>query len=113
MQYVFGGISPPILNAMFVAGQAIPVRFPLFAADHTIVSTAVANLQVFRLTSTGLVPVNVTSDGSSNTGTLFRYDPNAKQYVYTMSTKRYVPGSYLLRVVVNDGTIHDVPILIH
>jgi hypothetical protein len=113
VEYVFGGINPPIPNAVFAVGQAIPVKFQLFAADHTIVGTAVANLQVFRSTSTGLVPMNVVPAGTSSTGTFFRYDPIAKQYVYTLSTKGYISGTYVLRVVLKDMTTHDVSIVIH
>jgi hypothetical protein len=113
VEYVYGGINPPIPNAVFTVGRAVPIKFQLFAADHTIVSMAVANLQAFRVTSTGLVPVTVVPAGTSNTGTLFRYDPTAKQYVYTLSTNGYVSGTYVLRVLLNDNTTHDVSIALH
>jgi hypothetical protein len=113
VEYSFGGINPPIPNAVFSVGQAIPVKFQLFAADHTVVSTAIAHLEVFRVTSTGMVPAIVVAVAASNSGTLFRYDRVAKQYVYTLSTNGYLSGTYLLRATLNDGTHHDASILIH
>jgi PKD domain/Dockerin type I domain len=113
VEYVFGGINPPISDKVFTVGQTLPVKFQLFAADHSVVSTGIAHLQAFLNTSSGLVPVRVSSVANSNSGTLFRYDPIHQNYIYNLNTKGFSPGTYLLRVVLNDQTSHDVSVVIH
>ena len=111
----FNGYFSPLLNtgaSLFQSGRTIPVKFALTAADGTIVSNAVANLQVYFVltTPTGTVDetVNTLPSGSSNTGTLFRFDPTSGQYIYNLSTSGFASGTYLLRTTLNDGTTHDV-----
>ncbi|MGH9774551.1 MAG: PxKF domain-containing protein [Candidatus Acidiferrales bacterium] len=113
--YNFIGYFTPILNdgsAFYHSGRTVPVKFQLTAADGSIVSNAVANIQVFQVLSTpsGTVDMSVdtTASGSSNTGTLFRFDPTSNQYIYNLNTGGYASGTYLLRTTLNDGTTHDV-----
>ncbi|HLY62799.1 MAG TPA: PxKF domain-containing protein [Terriglobia bacterium] len=117
--YNFNGYFMPILNSgasLFQSGRTIPVKFALTAADATIITNAVANLQVHLIltTPTGTVDetVNTLPSGSSNSGTLFRFDPTSGQYIYNLSTSGFVTGTYLLRTTINDGTTHDVTISI-
>jgi len=117
--YAFSGYLVPILSngtAVFKSGSTIPVKFQLTAADGTFVSNAVANLQVFQVLNTPTGTVDMTVDtvasGSSNTGTLFRFDPTSNQYIYNLNTQGFVSGTYLLRTTLNDGTTHDVQISI-
>lgn len=113
--YTFLGYFKPLLNdgtSLFQSGRTIPVKFQLTASDSSFVTDAVANIQVYRVvaTPTGTVDMSVDTlpSGSSNTGSLFRFDPVANQYIYNLSTKGYSSGTYLLRTTLNDGTMHDV-----
>lgn len=115
VQYNFLGYFNPILNngaAFFHSGRTVPVKFQLTAADGSIVTNAVANIQVFLILSTPIGTVDETIDtlasGNSNTGTLFRFDPGSGQYIYNLSTSGYAIGTYLLRTTISDGTTHDV-----
>lgn len=115
VQYNFSGYFNPILNdgsAYFHSGRTIPVKFQLTAADGSIVSSAVANIQVFEIlnTPTGTVDesIDTLASGNSNTGTLFRFDPTSNQYIYNLSTSGYATGTYLLRTTISDGSTHDV-----
>ena len=115
VQYNFNGYFNPILNngsAYFHSGRTIPVKFQLTAADGSIVSNAVANLQVFLILNTPAGTVDESIDtlapGNSNSGTLFRFDPTSNQYVYNLSTSGYASGTYLLRTTISDGSTHDV-----
>jgi hypothetical protein len=117
--YSFGGYLVPVLNdgsAIFNSGRTIPVKFKLTAANGTFITNAVANLQVFEVLNTPTGTVDMTVDtlasGSSNTGILFRFDPTSNQYIYNLSTKGFLRGTYLLRTTLNDGTTHDVQISI-
>ncbi|MDP9268494.1 MAG: PxKF domain-containing protein [Acidobacteriota bacterium] len=109
------GYFSPLLNdgqAVFKAGRTIPVKFQLTAADGSIVSNAIANIQVYKVLNTPTGTVDMTVDtfasGSSNSGTLFRYDASSGQYIYNLSTQGYGVGTYLIRTTLNDGTTHDV-----
>jgi hypothetical protein len=111
----FLGYFNPLLNdgtAVFQSGRAIPVKFQLAAPDGSFVTDSIASIQVFRVidTPTGTVDMSVDTlpAGSSNDGSLFRFDPTSRQYIYNLSTKGYSSGTYLLRTTINDGTTHDV-----
>jgi len=111
----FVGYFKPLLNdgsALFQSERTIPVRFQLIAPDGSFVSNAVAEIHVFKIieTPTGAVDMSVDTlpSGSSNTGTLFRYDSTSNQYIYNLSIKGYSSGTYLLRTTIDDGSMHDV-----
>lgn len=111
----FLGYFNPLLNdgsALFQSGRTIPVKFQLAAPDGSFVTDAIANIQVFRVldTPTGTVDMSVETlpSGSSNIGSLFRFDSSSNQYIYNLSTKGYSSGTYLLRTTLNDGTTHEV-----
>ncbi len=101
--YNFIGYFAPVLNSgasIFKSGRTVPVKFQLTAADGTIITNALATLQIdFR---------DATASGGSNTGNLFRFDPTAGQYIYNLDTTGFAPGTHLLRTTLNDGTTHDV-----
>jgi hypothetical protein len=111
----FLGYFNPLLNdgtALFQSGRTIPVKFNLTAPDGHFVSNAIASIQVFRLVDTPSGTVDMSVDalpsGSSNVGSLFRFDPTSNQYIYNLSTKGYSTGTYLLRTTIDDGTTHDL-----
>ena len=112
--YNFIGFLMPIRNdgsSIFKSGRTIPVKFQLTAADGSFITNATATLAVFMVTDQVLGTVEeVTPDasGSSNVDNLFRYDSTANQYIYNLSTNGYAVGTYLLRAVLNDGTVHEV-----
>jgi len=113
--YTFLGYFNPLLNdgtSLFQSGRTIPVKFQLAGLDGTFVSDAIANIEVYRVVETPSGTVDMSVDtlpsGSSNMGTLFRFDPVSNQYIYNLSTKGYSSGTYLLRTTLNDGTTHDV-----
>jgi hypothetical protein len=112
--YNFGGFQMPIRSdgsSIFRAGRIIPIRFQLTAADGSYITNAVATLAVFRITDAILgTTEEITPDaaGNSNSENLFRFDADTNSYLYNLSTSGYPAGSYLLRVLLNDGTTHEV-----
>ncbi len=112
--YNFLGYFTPVLNSgasIFKSGRTVPVKFQLTAADGTIVSNAIATLQVAMVAGviTGTTDfTDATPSGGSNTGDLFRFDPTSGQYIYNLDTTGFAPGTHLLRATLNDGTKHDV-----
>ena len=116
--YNFGGYLAPVLNtgqSLFQSGRTIPVQFRLTAADGTIVTNAVATLQVEFVsgTPTGTDDfTEATSSGNGDTGNTFRFDPTSGDYVFNLSTSGFAAGTWLLRTTLNDGTHYDVLISI-
>lgn len=93
---------PPQAQSVFKAGSTIPVKFQLFLADGvTQAGTAVATIRVNKV-SDG-VPVPVLSN-VPNAGTTFRYDSEAQQYIFNLSTKNWSVGSYRITVLLDDGS---------
>ena len=112
VEYSFtGGFQAPLApNGSYKIGRVIPVQFPLTAADGSVVTNAIATLQVFRVIGAGLQPVPVASAGNSNAGNQFRFDPTTMEYVYNLDTSSYTPGTYVLRVILSDQTTHDIQV---
>ena len=109
--YNSSGFLAPIRSdgsSVFKSGRVILIRFQLTAADGTFVSNAAATLAVFKVTDDVLGTVEVESAGNANQDNAFRYDPDTNQYIFNLSSSGYSAGTYLLRVLLNDGTIHDV-----
>ena len=101
-QYNFIGLFKPIADKEFKQGSTIPVKFQLTDANNNYISTSIATL---------LVDGNpAVSSGSSNTGNNFRYDTVDNQYIFNLSTKGLTIGNHVLRVVLDDGTVHDFTI---
>ncbi len=94
--------APSQPQSVFKAGSTIPVKFQLFLADGVSpVGTALATIQVTRVSDGG--PVTVVSNGP-NAGTAFRYDSEAQQYIFNLSTKNWSAGSYRITVLLDDGS---------
>jgi hypothetical protein len=74
-------------------------RFLLKDAKGNFISTASAALM---LKSPGGAEFTPTS--STNTGNVFRYDPNAKRYVYNLNTTGLAAGRWQLQVLLDDGS---------
>ncbi len=82
----------------------MPVKFQLFRADGvTPVTTAVANLQVNRVSNGAPGPVNETVYSTvPDQGTRFRYAGN--QYVFNLGTRTLAIGTYRLTALLDDGS---------
>lgn len=113
--YGFVGFLPPVRNdgsSLFRAGRTVPVKFQLNAVDGTLVTNAVARLQVHKITDAVLGSEEEITPVASggNPDDLFRFDPDAGQYVYVLDTSGFTPGTYRLRAVLDDGTAHEVQV---
>lgn len=97
---------PPQAQSVFKIGSTIPVKFQLFQADGvTPVSTAVATIQVNKVSSGVPSPVNESVVSTvPNAGISFRYDPTSQQYIFNLSTKSWTSGSYLISGLLDDGS---------
>lgn len=110
VQYNFGGFLPPIGTgrSVFKIGGTIPVKFQLFDASGTTISTAEAQIFVAKI-SDGVIGTDEepTSASAADSGNTFRYDELNGQYIYNLSTKNPPLGqigTYQIKIVLNDGT---------
>jgi hypothetical protein len=112
--YNFSRCLNPVLknsSSSFKAGRTISVKFQLSAADGSVITNAVAHLLVAPYPGLPIGTTDITdatSPGNGDSGNLFRFDPSSGQYIFKLSTSAMPPESYLLRAVLNDGTLHDV-----
>lgn len=108
-------------RAAFRAGSTIPVKFRLLLGDGTPVTGAVARLEVTPLYGAPeMVVFRGEGDDSHGHGDhgrhqgqdpfTFRFDTEDGFYHLNLHTDRSMVGSYLLNVVLDDGTSHDVEI---
>ena len=116
--FVFGGYQPPVRadgSGIYKRGRTIPFKFPLYDCDGMVVADATPTISLFFYASgiVGTAVEDVESPGAANDGNLYRYDPDAEQYIFNLSTKSLSRGnSYLVRTTLDDGTTHDVVISI-
>jgi len=115
--YVFDGYLAPIKAGsptVFLKKRgAIPVKFQLRDCAGANIPNAVARIEV-HFVANGVVgdqAIDIGSVGSANTDNLYRYDPTAQQYIYNLSASSLQSNSlYLIRTILDDGTVHDVTI---
>jgi len=114
VKYQYSGVLQPINtdgSSIFNAGRTIPIKFRLYCSGTTVVETATATLSVFKITDAVLgtvEEVDPEASGESNTGNLFRFDPDDQQYIYNWSTKGLSGGTYRIHINLDDGTVHEV-----
>ncbi len=97
--------------SVFKAGSTIPVKFQLFDAFGNPVGFAEAHISFWKCSNqvpSGEEEMTVASQ--ANSGTLFRYDPVAQQYIFNLSTKGFPKGQYKIRVNLGTGQWPEVEI---
>lgn len=110
--YAFGGIRQPINSngsSIFRLGSTVPVKFQLRDANGNFVTNAVA--QIFLARVTGEVfgeEKDAVSTSNATTGNLFRYDSTDNQYIFNWGTRGLSTGTWQIRIVLDDGSIHTV-----
>jgi hypothetical protein len=117
--YEFGGFEAPLVADGSASirkgpkGRTVPVAFQLRRAGE-IVTTALASLTVHQVldTATGTIDItDLTADAGQSCGNSgwFRYDPETMRYVFSLSTTNLAaPGTYRIRVSLDDGSIYTV-----
>jgi hypothetical protein len=108
VSYSWSGFLQPINadgSSIFKLGSTVPVKFQLVGASAAI-TNVVANLSVAKVSNSvvGTDSETVTNVGADS-GSTFRYDPSANQYIFNLSTKggTWTKGTYQLRVDLHDG----------
>jgi len=104
------GFLPPIkeapLQSDFKSGRAVPAKFQLTDANGNCLSTAVAYF-MYQLVISGETYGDLeegVSRSEATEGNLFRYDPEACQYIFNWDIKGFSPGTYNIFADLDDGT---------
>jgi DNA/RNA endonuclease G (NUC1) len=110
--YSWSGLLPPINadgSSVYKLGRTIPVKFSLTGASAGI-NTAVVRLTLAKISDgvTGTA-IEVESTSAATTGNLFRSSGDG-QYIFNLSTKGLMPGTYQLGVDMGDGVLRFVNI---
>jgi hypothetical protein len=111
VRYMFSGALQPINpdgSSIFKLGSTVPVKFALSNATAANVGTAVASLSIAKVSDNveGTF-VEATSTSNATTGSLFRYDATAQQYIFNLATKGLTTGTYSLKITLDDGTTYS------
>jgi hypothetical protein len=118
--YKFGGFLQPINDtahqagvgtSVFKAGSTVPVKFQLRRSDGTLVQATTAPVWLTPVKGSAMTaPVDETAyAASADSGSSYRYDATAQQYVYNWKTG---PGGNYWRIGVRleDGQTYFVNI---
>jgi hypothetical protein len=118
INYLYGGILQPINadnTSVFKLGSTVPVKFQLKDYKSNVVTTVASvmpTISVKKLSGTisGTITEPTYTDVAM-TGTTFKYDDAAKQYVFNLSTKGWTAGTYEIRINI-DNCVGVVPVQI-
>lgn len=119
--YKFDGFLQPINDtahqvgtstSIFKAGSTIPVKFQLKKADGTPVQAAAAPIWLAPVKGGSMsLPVDETLQTvSADSGSTFRYDATAQQYIYNWKTPSTGGSYYQIGVKLDDGQTYFVTI---
>ena len=104
-------LFPPIQKEprIFQAGRAIPIEFQLSDANGDTVTDASTSLFFARIENGSTTSFqSAQAEGKSNTGNVFRIAD--KKYIYNWNTKELEPGTYRLRIDLDDTTQHFIDV---
>jgi hypothetical protein len=104
-----------VTESLFKLGSTVPVKFQLKKSDGTVVQEGGTNLPAFtRSANRGVCDPSTSAEGVLSdpgfTGSAFRWDSTAQQYIYNFSTKGLTKGEYRIFAALDDGTSQWVDI---
>ncbi len=106
--YLSQGFLAPLAigdGKIFKLGSTIPVKLRITRRDgrpHDDITARLCLRQVNGIEPIG-DPIIADSSGQANQGNLFRYDPVEDQYVFNLSTKSLMVGTWEFTVQLDDG----------
>jgi hypothetical protein len=122
VKYRFDGFLQPINDtahqvgvstSIFKAGSTVPAKLQLKKADGTVVQAASAPVWLTPVKGTATTaPVDESVyTASADSGSTFRYDATAQQYIYNWATPKSSAGNYWrIGVRLDDGQTYYVNI---
>jgi len=106
----FIGFLEPINNdgsSIFKLNSTVPVKFQLLNADGSYKGDSTATLSIAKVENEVLGKyLEMVNTAAPDGGSIFRYDPAAKQYIFNLGTRNLSLGTYSLQVTV-DGVVAE------
>ena len=98
-------------TSVFKLGRTVPVKFQLFDNLGLPVDTAHTTIDLVKI-SDGVIGTieETTSTSTADTGNLFRYDSEAEQYIYNLSTDELETGTCVIKITLDDGQILEITV---
>jgi hypothetical protein len=114
VRYDYGGLRQPVNSdgsSVFKLGSTIPLKLTLADADGVLVPDGDVEVSLERISTTveGDVIEEVVAATPTN-GKLFEYDGDSGQYRFNLSTKPLSKGTWMVRIALDDGTVHRTKI---
>ena len=105
--FASAGVLPPLSpgRTTVVTGDSVAVKFQVFDSGGTPASTLTPVLYLARRMAGDIWGAEFapTSTSAPKSGTAFRYDARARQYIYNLNTRVLANGTYRLRIAVGGG----------
>jgi hypothetical protein len=110
VRYDYGGLRQPVNSdgsSVFRLGSTVPLKLTLADAAGNSVQGAAVELSLERISTTveGDYVEEVVSATPTN-GKAFEYDADSGEYRFNLSTKPLSKGTWMLRITLDDGTVH-------
>ena len=111
----WSGLLQPVNQdgtSIFQQKSTIPLKFRLTTCAGEAISTLSATLEVVPISNAilGTVYEGTLPNARADIGDLFRFDTKGNHYIYNLGTKSLTAGSYLLRIRIDDGSVHETVI---
>jgi beta-galactosidase len=116
VQYDYSGLLAPINkddSRTFKQGSTVPVKFQLKDANGVYVTNAAVKLYVAKVTNGAVEDEIAAVSTSAPSGNNFKYDSTSNQYIFNLSTKDLLAGTFQLRIDLGDGSNNVVQIKIN
>ncbi len=119
VSYEFGGFLPPLLLDGSASikqskkGRTLPVKFQV-TCGGTLVETLAPFVSVLKISDSASGTVDTTdmteaTGSGADDGNTARYDPDAQQYIFNLSTKGLdAPATYRISIDLFDGKPQSV-----
>lgn len=110
VRYDYFGVLAPINQDgtsiyEIASGRTIPVKFELKDANGNLISTAAAKLSISKVgDDISGTEVEAISTSAATEGNQFSYDSADNQYIFNLATEKLTPGTWKLRISLDDGT---------
>ncbi len=113
--YDFGGFRAPLTagtECAFRKGEVIPLAFKIARRDGKPADDVVARLFLRPLAedTSQREPLHQRAPGDLSAAPLFRFDPVRKQYDYSLETENLAIGSWVVVLLLDDGSVEKVHI---
>jgi len=107
VKYMYSDLLNPVdivKNNTFTLGSTIPIKFKLRDIEGNQIDNCNGKLYLSKIDN-NVYGEEIEGISSSNVGNNFRYDIKESNYIFNLKTKDLSPGTWELRIKLDDGSI--------